>query len=614
MKAAIAASSTARDLKAEIVRKAVKALSEPPFDRKSDDFLGTCRKIRKRLQSLGLAWLLDRDERYAERARRELAAICAFPDWNPAHFLDTAELIHAVAIGYDWFHDKLSEREKKTIADALIDKGLEPGFEQLTSGQKRSWPNQATNWNIVCNAGLMIGALAVAERGAFPWQVFERCLDSVPTGFRGYSPDGSWDEGPGYWSYATEYAAYLLSALRTALDREYGLANLPGFAKTGFFRMHAQGSAAAEEIAAKFFNFSDCEEERNGSWCMRWLYHRFKEPLYNLVALNDAQSSPMDLFWFSPDAPVDDGKGIPRNVVFRGLANVAMLRGDSGKGAGGFRPWVREEHGDVYLGIRAGANSRDGVHAHLDLGGFVLDASDIRWAVDIPPFSADGTPHKADYALPGYFDVELERRFRYYRTSTFGHNTLVINGFNQPLGVETEVISFGEQPKLAVVVLDLTAAYPDCLRVRRGFALIEHQHVLIVDELTPKQDLTVRWQMHTRAKVKLDGQLATLTQEHGGVAEKFFVRILEPADARFTVDEARGSQPKEGPNDDVRKLVATVADVGAPARIAVLLSTNPGSLQKLPDPLTGFLWSWIEWAEEATNRKPKGRSSYKEAI
>ena len=25
-----------------------------------------------------------------------------FPDWNPKEFLDTAEMTHAVAIGYDW--------------------------------------------------------------------------------------------------------------------------------------------------------------------------------------------------------------------------------------------------------------------------------------------------------------------------------------------------------------------------------------------------------------------------------------------------------------------------------------------------------------------------------
>lgn len=608
VKEAIAGSPPGLELKAEIIRKAKKALKEPSPKRDSDDFLETSRKVRKRLQTLGMAWLLEKDEPlYVERAKQELSAVCHFRDWNPSHFLCTAELTHAAAIGYDWFHDKLTAAERETYAAAIIEKGLTPGYAQLTGGHKRAWPNQITNWNIVCNAGLMIGALAVWEESEFPQQVFLRCLNSVPTGFSGYSPDGSWDEGPGYWSYATEYAAYLLSALKTALTHEFGLGTLPGLRKTGFFRMHAQGSAAAEDIAAKLFNFSDCPEERSGSWCMRWLSQRYDEPLFNRVAFNDGQSTPMDLLWFSP-APEDNGKSIPRNVVFRGIANVAMLRGDSGRGDD-FRPWVREQRGDVYLGIRAGANSRDGVHAHLDLGSFVLDASDVRWAMDIPPFHANGTRYKSDYALPGYFDAELERRFRYYRTGTFGHNTLVINGFNQPLGVQTEIVAFGEQkPDLVVVVLDLTAAYPDCLSVRRGFALIKQQHVLIVDELTPKQDMTVRWQMHTRAEATTEGTTAELTQKHERAARKFFVRILEPKDAAFTIEEARVTQPKEGPNDNIRKLVATLRDIDRPIRISVYLSATSKPIEPLPELLDMPLWRWIEWTETEA-RSEMGKSS-----
>ncbi|HEX2366950.1 MAG TPA: hypothetical protein VHJ00_18255, partial [Bradyrhizobium sp.] len=154
-------------LKAEIIRKANKYVNNedggpPPASapRESEDFLGVCRLVRKRMQTLGLAWLLVKDKRYVKRAKQELAAVCAFPDWNPLHFLDTAELTHAVAIGYDWFHDQL-RTERRRIAAAIIEKGLKPGYEQLTHGPRRTWPNQATNWNIVCNSGLMIGALAV---------------------------------------------------------------------------------------------------------------------------------------------------------------------------------------------------------------------------------------------------------------------------------------------------------------------------------------------------------------------------------------------------------------------------------------------------------------------
>jgi Heparinase II/III-like protein len=622
LKKAIAGDPVGEGLKDEIIRKADKYVEkEPPppsfAPRESDDFLDVCRQARKRLQTLGLAWALVPEKRYVTRAKQELDAVCEFADWNPVHFLDTAELTHAMAIGYDWFHSQWSDSDRKEITAAIIEKGLKPGYEHLSHGPKRAWPNQATNWNIVCNSALMIGALAVWGEGKspeFPKQVFLRCLDSVPTGFSGYSPDGSWDEGPGYWAYATEYAAYLLSALDTALGHEFGLASLPGFSRSGFFRMHAQGSAVADETnATKFFNFSDSQEVRSGSWAMRWLYHRFghTKPFdaYNLVALADAQKSPMDLFWYSGDRTTL--AGIPRNVVFRGIANVAMLRGYWQKRSGGsaFRPWVAADAGDVYLGIRAGENRRDGVHAHLDLGSFVLDALQVRWAVDIPPFGKEGSPHKRDYKLPGYFDVDLERRFRYYRTGTVGHNTLVVNGFNQPLGVQTEIIGFGQtsedNPDLVVVVLDLTAAYPDCLRVRRGFALIEQRHVLIVDEFTPKEDLNALWQMHTGAAAEVLGPVVRLTQQQ----KQFFVRLLEPAGGRWKIQKARVMQPKEAPNENVQKLVAILPDVKHPTRISVYLSALQDLNAPLPEPLPRPLWAWIEWTEKE-HPAEKGKTSY----
>jgi len=44
-----------------------------------------------------------------------------------------------------------------------------------------------------------------------------------------------------------------------------------------------------------------------------------------------------------------------------------------------------------------------------------------RWAVD---------GGRDDYSLPGYFDKE---RYRYFRTGTEGHNTLIFDTRNQPL-------------------------------------------------------------------------------------------------------------------------------------------------------------------------------------
>jgi hypothetical protein len=43
---------------------------------------------------------MTNDERYAQRAEREMLAVSHFSDWNPSHFLDVGEMVMALSIAY----------------------------------------------------------------------------------------------------------------------------------------------------------------------------------------------------------------------------------------------------------------------------------------------------------------------------------------------------------------------------------------------------------------------------------------------------------------------------------------------------------------------------------
>jgi len=62
--------------------------------------LAQSRRCLDRVYTLALLHRLDGNKQHLERALAELRAAAAFPDWNPSHFLDTAEMTHAFAIGY----------------------------------------------------------------------------------------------------------------------------------------------------------------------------------------------------------------------------------------------------------------------------------------------------------------------------------------------------------------------------------------------------------------------------------------------------------------------------------------------------------------------------------
>ena len=55
----------------------------------------------------GVAWFLDGDQRHRQRLLAELDAAAGFPDWNRTHFIDTAEMMAAVALGRDWLRETM---------------------------------------------------------------------------------------------------------------------------------------------------------------------------------------------------------------------------------------------------------------------------------------------------------------------------------------------------------------------------------------------------------------------------------------------------------------------------------------------------------------------------
>ena len=158
-------------------------LAEPPVTR---DFigrrlLGTSREALKRIFWLSFTYRLHGGEAYARRAIDEMLAVSAFKDWNPAHFLDVAEMTMAAAIGYDWLYDQMTPRERKKVARAIIDKGLKPALNEADAW----FYNSEINWNSVCNAGMVYGALAVWEEDPeFCRSMLEKSLESNKLGLR----------------------------------------------------------------------------------------------------------------------------------------------------------------------------------------------------------------------------------------------------------------------------------------------------------------------------------------------------------------------------------------------------------------------------------------------
>ena len=197
----IRSNETWKRLHADILSECDRMVALPTLERKQIGMrlLATSREALRRIFFLSYAYRMTGEEKYFKRAEAEMLKAASFSDWNPSHFLDVGEMTMALGIGYDWLYPKLSESSRKTIREAIINKGFVPSYDTAYN-----WFLDAEhNWNQVCNGGLVCCALAIYETHPEEAQeIIDRAVETNRRAMEGmYSPDGNYPEGYGYWGY-----------------------------------------------------------------------------------------------------------------------------------------------------------------------------------------------------------------------------------------------------------------------------------------------------------------------------------------------------------------------------------------------------------------------------
>ena len=568
LKTQIKTDVTSSNWHASLVNQANRMLQQPPSKYEIPDglrLLDTSRRVVQRVQTLALLFRLDRDPRYLDRAWKELEAAANFRDWNPRHFLDTAEMTHAFALGYDWLYDQWTEEQRKTLSTAMLEKGLKPALQIHREG--KGWSRVRHNWNQVCNGGIGLGALALAdEEPQLAGEFLHDALQSLQLAMTEFAPDGAWAEGPGYWQYATTYNIAILAGLQTALGTDFGLGKIAGFAEAGLFPIYATGPVG------QTFNYADASSGTIRAPHLFWMAREFQRPVYAGYQFARAAGQPLDLLWFNPSAPRAGLDSLPLDKYFR-HAEVALLRSS----------W--DDRNGLFAGLKAGDNKAN--HSHLDLGTFVLDALGTRWAVDL---GGD------NYNYPGYFG---KQRWSYYRLRAEGHNTLVINPGDAPdqdPKAEGKILRFQSKTNLSFAIADLGAAYAGKAKtVQRGLALLDRQRFLVQDEIQATEPAEVWWFLHTPAQVEISADKLTAVLSQG--EKRLQARLLSPSQAGFQLLDATplpaSAHPdRQGDNSKVRKLAIRVTGV-TDLRLAVLLTPyQAGQSDRIDRPELRPLANW----------------------
>ncbi len=523
-----------------VIRQAEADLNKPlPIHVLPDGkrLLRTSREVKNRMQTLGLAWQLTGDKKYPEGAWKVLQAAGNFPDWNPPHFLDTAEMTRAFAVGLDWMYEGWMPVQREQICQWIITKGLAPAMAGYRDPSTKNGHQLRAlhNWGQVCDGGIGTGALAIAD--LHPDEAREAlryALQWIQPSISHYAPDGGWAEGYGYYGYAMEYTTGFLSSLNLTLGTDFGLSKIPGFSFSPDFPTYLEGPCGS------YFGFADCGERAHNvsslPWA-GWAAMQFQNPASAENQRKKAGTHPdaMALLWLPP--AMDQSKISPSSRVKQfsnvGCATLRTKWGDTNAG---------------FVGFKGGDNKVN--HSHLDIGSFVYDVGGKHWAVDL---GAD------NYNLPDYFE---KKRWNYYRLRAEGNNTLVVNpdqGPDQSIKAECPLKLCADRGDSCVAIGDLSAAYPFLTSAKRGLHLANNGSLRIQDELdSGGKEATILWFMHTPAKIEIsqDGRSATLFQE----GKTLRADLISPTDARFESMEAvplstSPNPPGQMVNNGITKLV-----------------------------------------------------------
>lgn len=500
------------------------------YDDEEDSILEAARAILERVTCLGFMWRVTGEEKYALRCRQEMLDVCSFEDWHESHFLDTAELSFAMALGTNWLYDYLTDAEKATVAESVISKAFDVSGGKIVS--QNWWKWSKTNWNSVCYSGLASAAMVFYDCcPEFAADFLAEAYRNMAVNFETYTPDGVYVEGSGYWEYCTTYLTYFISTSDNFIGTDFGLSGIDGFMELGSFPLYITG-------ATDVFNYGDNKKVSIGAPSLYWFskktdnpalaYYQARSTVEEELANGKgkyelAKECAVGALWY--DSSLTEGYTASSFPLSKHLDSdknqeLVIMRSDL------------FDRNATYAAIKAGYNYTN--HGDLDIGTFVFDSQGVRWADDLGP---------ADYGDSGYFvGICGGGRWRVYAKRAEGQNTLVFNPNkiyeDQYPFARASFDSFEPDDNGGKAVLDMSDAYKfvGVTKARREFELFDNRSSLrIKDSFTCAYPSEVYWFMHTRAEIEIiDARTAILTLE----GKKLKATLSDDSVGEFSVTEA----------------------------------------------------------------------------
>lgn len=457
--------------------------------------LTPARRVLGNVLLLGSARMITADVRFSQRAAAEVDVAVARKDWNPDHFLDTAELALGVAIACSWLGCDVSPARLENWREALVKKALEPSFKD-----NLWWHEANNNWAQVCHGGLVAAALVVAdEMPDLAQRTLIRAISSQPKVLQTLAPDGVYIEGPTYWGYGMTYSAILISLLERNFGSTFGLEAMPGFLTSANFVTHSIGPCGYS------FSFGDTGLQPTFTPALCWYASRLGKPemgmarqssLLDFLAKPMVQESrleegnrfwPLSLLWCPSAEEGKTASAAPLYWFGRGEVPIGYAR----------TSW--NDINAAYLAIKGGSPSVN--HADMDVGSFIYERGGVRWAVDL---GMERYEQVEGHGIDLFDQSQASARWTVFRKGAESHNILRFDGAGQWVLGSCDKAYHWHKQMGDCFEFDLTPAYANAATFVRRRAQLNADGSLLIEDEWESVSRLIRWQWLTFAEVEME--------------------------------------------------------------------------------------------------------------
>lgn len=215
------------ELFAQVVATGKREIYEKPFRRRTT-----------RLVAFTIAECVRNDGTYLPLIEKEVQAILSEKTWSNSFqkeeslyggldgTIDLASSIRAwnlATVDY-WLGDKLQPQTRAKIRGEVKRRIFDNYEKAVKTGQPLWWWMKGrSNWNAVCNSGVLGTALTLIESPQERALFVQGALNSMPYYLNSLGEDGYCEEGVGYWAYG--FGCYLVLA-ETLYQQTQGKVNL----------------------------------------------------------------------------------------------------------------------------------------------------------------------------------------------------------------------------------------------------------------------------------------------------------------------------------------------------------------------------------------------------